>query len=58
MSKTEVMIVAVAGNAYKRLECSDIFGKLKPASKISGMPYLVNGSKDVAERLVENTVRN
>lgn len=56
MNESELMVVAVAGNAKKRLEGSHLLGKSKAATEVAGMPDLVHRFKEAAEFGAEDTV--
>ena len=56
VGEAEIMIVAIAGDAEKRLEPGDFFSELQPPSEIPRMPYLVDRGKEFTELSVEYTV--
>ena len=56
MNESEFVVVAVAGNAHKRLECGHLLGQSKAATEVAGMPYLVHRLKEGAEFGAEDTV--
>lgn len=56
MNESELMVVAVAGNAKKRLEGSHLLGKSEAATEVACMPDLVHRFKEAAEFGAEDTV--
>lgn len=56
VGEAQVVVIAIAGDTFERLERGDLLRQFKPAAEVPGMPYLVHGLKELLERLVEDPV--
>ena len=56
MDEPEIVVVAIAGNAFEGLEGGNLFRQFKSSAEISCMPYLVDRFQKFAEWSVEDAV--
>jgi hypothetical protein len=56
MGIPEITIIAIACHTDQGLICRNLCGQLKPATKVPGMPYLIDRSEEGAKLFTEHAV--
>ena len=56
MNEAQIMVIAIAGHAHKRLEISNFLRQSHSSSEVAGMPYLIHRLEKFAEPGIKHTM--